>query len=29
MGTTTDNDDSYLMYDKSSLDDLEQGTGEI
>ena len=29
MGTTTDNDDSYLMYDKSSLDNLEQGTGEI
>ena len=24
-----DNDDSYLMYDKSSLDNLEQGTGEI
>lgn len=29
MGDTTDNDESYLMYDKNSLDDLELGTGEI
>ena len=29
MGVLTDNDESYLMYDKNSLDDLEQGTGEI
>ncbi len=26
---TTDNDESYLMYDKKSLDNLEQGTSEI
>lgn len=29
MGDTTDNDESYLMYDKKSLDNLEQGTSEI
>ena len=29
IGATTDSDESYLMYDKNSLDDLELGTSEI